>query len=710
MKDAISYLNNRIAEGSMVKAQHPEADITAGVEQILDIYERIPTEEELRVILEDIAYSVIQPKVKSTGGSTDKPGMCLLTSTASAIGKGILRDNKVNLEGDDLDIWKFHLNIGVLVCEALRNTGYVNIEFDRGMKAYTITTTDKWQFIRVYARRIRGTVPEPIEPIKGLHQKSGRPVIKQWKPQDNETFQEFLDEPFVKALDKVQQQSWKINKRVYATLLKYRKDFTTVIDNGDELRLQQDISKASEFRSIVAIVSKIRRWPEFYQYAECDYRGRIYFSQPFLNFQGSDTARGLYLFGEAKPVTEKGLRWLAIHTACSYNQSYHIDEIPEWTTSDYRSHLEREGLDSLSVDKMTLDDRSRWTYMHMDLIRSTAREDHLPDCEKPVAFLAACYEWERYHEDPSAFVSALPIPVDGSNNGWQHLAAISQDAQAGSLVGLVPAEIQEDFYVRTAQALIARIPEWFEERGMPMKHIRKGISKRGSMTRAYSAGARKIADNMYLDCRTEGFDKKYNITEQDCLMLARYLVEAINNVCPGPLRTMYFLQECAEHKIRSNPGINYLTWETPAGFPVVYEAPRKDTQQHKISIRNANGGSKRVSLRGEFPTEFADVHKFMCGISPNFIHSLDAAHMCNVIDQWHGSFGGVHDSFSTHADDVDDLVAVTKDVFIKQYEVDEGTNFSKIRSMLDLEDSPITDPGVGSLELEEVRSSDYFFA
>ena len=32
---------------------------------------------------------------------------------------------------------------------------------------------------------------------------------------------------------------------------------------------------------------------------------------------------------------------------------------------------------------------------------------------------------------------------------------------------------------------------------MPMKHIRKGISKRGSMTRAYSAGDSKIGENMW---------------------------------------------------------------------------------------------------------------------------------------------------------------------------------------------------------------------
>ena len=60
----------------------------------------------------------------------------------------------------------------------------------------------------------------------------------------------------------------------------------------------------------------------------------------------------------------------------------------------------------------------------------------------------------------------------------------------------------------------------------------------------------------------------------------------------------------------------------------------------------------------------------MCGISPNYIHSMDAAHMALVIDQWNGDFGAVHDSFSTHAPDVELLLAHTKQEFIDIYDVE----------------------------------------
>ena len=54
---------------------------------------------------------------------------------------------------------------------------------------------------------------------------------------------------------------------------------------------------------------------------------------------------------------------------------------------------------------------------------------------------------------------------------------MSKDKEAGELVGIVPQDIQKDFYVQCAKDLIRRVPDWFEERQMPMKHIRKGIGR-----------------------------------------------------------------------------------------------------------------------------------------------------------------------------------------------------------------------------------------
>ena len=60
---------------------------------------------------------------------------------------------------------------------------------------------------------------------------------------------------------------------------------------------------------------KLKDVDAFYQAVEADYRGRIYYKESFFNFQGSDLARGMFKFARAKPMTEEGLWWLAVHTA-----------------------------------------------------------------------------------------------------------------------------------------------------------------------------------------------------------------------------------------------------------------------------------------------------------------------------------------------------------------------------------------------------------
>ena len=95
----------------------------------------------------------------------------------------------------------------------------------------------------------------------------------------------------------------------------------------------------------------------------------------------------------------------------------------------------------------------------------------------------------------------------------------------------------------------------------------------------------------------------------------------------------------------------------------------------------------------------------MCGISPNFIHSQDAAHMSLVIHQFEGDFGAVHDSFSTHASDVEELLTITKSVFIGMY--NEDNYFNNIQARIE---ATATQPELGSLNIEDVEKSDYFFA
>jgi DNA-directed RNA polymerase len=387
-------------------------------------------------------------------------------------------------------------------------------------------------------------------------------------------------------------------------------------------------------------------------------------------------------------------------------------------TTDYVSYLEGEGLDSISLDKMTLEDRAKWSELCEDFLINT--EQLCEEAEKPFSFAAICNEIREYRKavnSGNTYHSGFPIPLDGSNNGWQHLAAMSKDAQAGELVSLTAAPIQKDFYVAVAKQLITLMPDWFEERQIPMKHIRKGIAKRGSMTRAYSAGKRRIAKNMYDDCHMEGFTSKYNIDEDQCMVLAGNLIDAINTVCNGPLKTTKFLQKLAEHELSS--GQNMIQWVTPSGFPVRYKANLQHERKQRGTIKGIPGNSTgrithviKVDATNKETGEKVPCRKsFASGISPNVVHSYDAAHMANTIVAFGGSFAAVHDSFSTHACDVDFLQEVTKLTFIAQYNVDNF--FDIIKEVMMTPESRDTfkwpAPSLGKLNIEDINDSKYFF-
>jgi DNA-directed RNA polymerase len=100
---------------------------------------------------------------------------------------------------------------------------------------------------------------------------------------------------------------------------------------------------------------------------------------------------------------------------------------------------------------------------------------------------------------------------------------------------------------------------------------------------------------------------------------------------------------------------------------------------------------------------------FASGISPNFIHSMDAAHMALIIHHWDGDFAAIHDSFSTHACDVASLLSLTKEVFIKMY--NHRDFYKDIAEMLLLEPENFNyNYKLGELDVEAIQDSDYFFS
>jgi DNA-directed RNA polymerase len=286
---------------------------------------------------------------------------------------------------------------------------------------------------------------------------------------------------------------------------------------------------------------------------------------------------------------------------------------------------------------------------------------------------------------------------------------MSKDEVAGRMVGLMEQEKPIDFYIVVAKGILNR--NVGTDLGgilakIPMKLIRKGISKRGTMTKAYDAGVKCIADIIYMDCYDAGMTTKYGITKTIAKKLSKDLVETYNTICSGPVSIKNYLQALVKHRV-SEQNEDTVCWMSPSGFPCVSE--KWIMNKKKIELPFTSG---RIQVVVHEQTTRPAMHEMISGISPNYVHSMDAAHMSLVIVELEKagilSFGAIHDSFSVHAEKVAELLHITKETFINIY---VRNIFADMRTEI-IGNDPLfleSEPTKGKLDLLELMKSDYFF-
>ncbi|KAH9837674.1 DNA/RNA polymerase [Rhodofomes roseus] len=409
----------------------------------------------------------------------------------------------------------------------------------------------------------------------------------------------------------------------------------------------------------------------FYFPHNVDFRGRAYPLPPHLSHIGDDLSRGLLLFAESKPIGERGLRWLKIHLAGLYG-----------------------------YDKANFDERVQWVHERLDEIYDSA-ENPLTGrrwwtkAEDPWQCLATCIELRQAlnSPDPHAYECALPVHQDGTCNGLQHYAALGGDAAGAKQVNLDVTDRPSDVYSYVAdmveEQLEQGIKEGHVEAIMLKGKVSRKVVKQTVMTTVYGVtfiGAREQIERQ--------LKERGDIAAEDCwkasAYLARLTLGCIGDLFKGAKSIQEWLNVCARLISKSIPperaeeaaeNLKSLTrrrtreselaklkkeqmttviWTTPLGLPIVqpYRATKRKqilTAMQSVYISDPNIPTTVNTMRqaSAFP--------------PNFIHSLDATHMmltaleCRTQEL---TFASVHDSYWTHAGDVDKMAAIIRDTFI----------------------------------------------
>ena len=136
-----------------------------------------------------------------------------------------------------------------------------------------------------------------------------------------------------------------------------------------------------------------------------------------------------------------------------------------------------------------------------------------------------------------------------------------------------------------------------------------------------------------------------------------------------------------------------------AGIPVVSWANKVSKDRFALSAI----GVQKLIIRGN-TTEYYK-RKAANGISPNWTHSLDSAHLCRTLVAFQDDIIPIHDSFACHACDVDRMHKVLRKKFIEMYKEDIWESLGTLNTF----NKEIPRPKCGKLHLEDVMESTYMF-
>lgn len=575
------------------------------------------------------------------------------------------------------------------------------------------------------------------EPIKweginggGFHSPRFRyPLIK--SEVDNSLLKEKIPEKTIQAVNRLQGTKWQVNKKVLEVMLSVsendmgwgnlpttfsakehlmpcphpdiEKEFLTEEQKEDRKlwRLQsaplyaEQESRNSKVLAVKRVLIEAKRFQEYdsiYFSYFLDFRGRIYPKASNLHPQGTDYVKSLLQFSEGKAIdTISAVSYFFMQGANSFGHG---------------------------LDKKTLAEKTQWVKDNKFGIVKSAENPydldglwHQSD-EDPWLFLAFCFEYTEWCQtNTMKFKSKLPIAFDGSCNGLQHLSAMLLDEVGGEAVNLTNKPVKQDIY----DTVRARTEKLLESNSEPLAEqlLKFGITrkacKRPVMIVPYAGTLR--ACRRYIDeqFKKEGGEDVFKDQYKEALSLYTNTVwEAIGLTILKGKEIMSFLSTVAKEVVGRNK-TNTITWETPNGFRVHQKRVKSNITAIRTPLGNTIKSKGFIENQVAINTEETAVNKHATAIAPNLVHSLDACHLQETVNNMpeSTSFAMIHDSYGCHAADAQELSRVLREQFLVMYgKGDLLVKFLEQQDMLDIENIPTK----GTLDLSLVLKDEFFFS
>lgn len=515
---------------------------------------------------------------------------------------------------------------------------------------------------------------------------------------------------------------------VYSSRHSESNKLSSYMQSKNNVKVNEILSHNSKFlyeSTLINIAKLMSKVEGFYLTIFIDWRGRFYSSNCTLNIQGGELARSLLLFNKGEVLTPLGLKALKVYTANSFGL-------------DKRSKVKRVG----------------WVDQHLDEILDIPNNDLWLKADEPLIFLACAIELQGYYAQPKSFISRLPILMDASCNGLQHLSAMAQDITLAERVNLLgsketssPCDVYSDLIKpinKSINDLVEKQPEFSNLRKL---NITRKLIKRGVMTITYGVTpwgiSRQLLTDHFVkfDCKDNhnlykplhaSLGKDVVLRHSDIYQLSTCIYNSLFEMHPSLNNIMNYFHQIVELYNTLNIGIR---WLTPSGLTL----DQKYLKFTKYDITNSIFKKRyKIVLRKPEVKNNSTVinyNKQINAFVPNFIHSMDGSNIVLLLKSMQDKelidVATIHDCFGSQANHADMLARLVKESFISMYgdnsfierlhsymtlTLNNLFNVKDGKVILEKNDEilqlPIPNkPEVGKLDLvNELRKSQYFIS
>jgi DNA-directed RNA polymerase, mitochondrial len=454
--------------------------------------------------------------------------------------------------------------------------------------------------------------------------------------------------------------------------------------------LDSFLSKKLLEKNILGLANIFKNVAEFFIPVRMDNRGRIYCIPSYLNYQSTELAKSLLLFSKGEKIFKDdkiALDYLKIFGANCYGNG---------------------------LNKESFADRINWINEHEEDILDFKNGKLINEADSKLLFIAFCFEYLNYKNSFSRndtyYISYFPIQLDGTSNGFQHIALLTGNNDLASELNLIASdktELPKDFYM----FITVKLKDYFTKEILRIKNltqinnelnnenlvllnsyekllemdINRKIVKTAIMVKPYNASLYQMSNyikDQFKEVKENGCiyyyhplmeDKKF--TSKDINILTKSIEKVLFNEFPKLKCFINYLNEvagiCSELNIP-------ITWTVPSGLIVNQYYVDSEAIRLKPFFYKKNTYTLKVSNKK------LNRPKQIRALMPNLIHSLDASSLALLVELFFSeqdidednstninNFYSIHDCFAVTANNIDKLINVIKVVYISIYSDDQ---------------------------------------